>query len=188
MADKRSSPGLLISALAAAVLAVSVFLPWYSLSITPTGAAEAQQQLATVAQQYGNASLQSMANVVGSQFSSVAGRPLATVSAHQALKNLSKLLLLLAAVALVASLLTLADVVEVGGGQIALVGFVAVLFVLYRMVSRPGADSGFLSLSLGWGSWLALVAAVGIVVGGLWGSFAGQSASPQYDPLHDLTR
>ena len=74
------------------------------------------------------------------------------------------------------------------GGQIALVGFVAVLFVLYRMVSRPGADSGFLSLSLGWGSWLALVAAVGIVVGGLWGSFAGQSASPQYDPLNDLTR
>jgi hypothetical protein len=133
MADKRSSPGLLISALAAAVLAVSVFLPWYSLSITPTGAAEAQQQLATVAQQYGNASLQSMANVVGSQFSSVAGRPLATVSAHQALKNLSKLLLLLATVALVASLLTLADVVEVRGGQIALVGFVAVLFVLYRM-------------------------------------------------------
>lgn len=188
MADKRSSPGLLISALAAAVLAVSVFLPWYSLSITPTGAAEAKQQLATVAQQYGNASLQSMANVVGSQFSSVTGRPLATVSAHQAAKNLSKLLLLLAAVALVASLLTLAEVVEVRGGQIALVGFVAVLFVLYRMVSRPGADSGFLSLSLGWGSWLALVAAVGIVVGGLWGSFAGQSASPQYDPLNDLTR
>ena len=187
MADKRASRGLLISALAAAVLAVSVFAPWYSVSITPTGAAEAQHQLATVAQQYGNASLQNMANEVGSQFSSVAGRPLATLSAHQALKDLSKLLLLLAAVALVASVLTLADVVEVSGGQIALVGFLAILFVLYRMLSRPGIDGGLISLSLGWGSWLALVAAVGIVVGGLWGSFAGQSAPPQYDSLHDLT-
>lgn len=187
MADNRASRGLLVSALAAAVLAVSMFLPWYSISITPAGAAQAEQQLATVAQQYGNASLQNMANAVGSQFSSVAGRPLATVSAHQALKDLSKILLLLAGVALVASLLTLGDVVEVSGGQIALVGFVAILFVLYRMVSPPGADGGFISLSLGWGSWLALLAAVGIVAGGLWGSFAGQSASPEYDSLHDLT-
>lgn len=188
MAEKRASGGLLISALAAAVLAVSMFLPWYSVSITPTGAAAAQQQLATVAQQYGNADLQSMANEVGSQFSSVAGRPLATVSAHQALKDLSKLLLLLAAVALVASLLTLADVVEVSGGQIALVGFVAVLFVLFRMVSPPGTDGGLISLSLGWGSWLALLAAAAIAGGGLWGSFSGSSRSPQYDdPLHDLT-
>ena len=187
MADNRASRGLLVSALAAAVLAVSMFLPWYSVSITPTGAAAAQQQLSTVAQQYGNANLQSMANAVGSQFSSVAGRPLVTLSAHQALKDLSKLLLLLAAVALVASLLTLADVVEVSGGQIALVGFTAILLVLYRMVSRPGTDGGFASLSLGWGSWLALLAAAGIAAGGLWRSFAGESAPTQYDPLRDLT-
>ena len=103
------------------------------------------------------------------------------------LKDLSKLLLLLAAVALVASLLSLADVVEVSGGQIALVGVVAALFVLFRMVFRPGTDAGFISLSLGWGSWVALLAAAGIVGGGLWGSFAGPSKSPQYDPLHDLT-
>jgi hypothetical protein len=187
MAEHRASVGLLISALAAAVLAVSMFLPWYSVSITPTGAAEAQQQLSTVAQQYGNADLQSMANEVGSQFSSVAGRPLATVSAHQALKDMSKLLLLLAGVALVASLLTLADVVEVSGGQIALVGFVAILCVLYRMVSPPGTAGGLISLSLGWGSWLALLASLGIVAGGFAGFFAGQSTSPQYDPLRDLT-
>lgn len=185
MAVNRASRGHLISALAAAVLAVALFLPWYSVSITPTGAAEAQQQLSTVAQQYGNASLQSMADAVGSQFSSVAGHPLATVSAHQALKDVSKLLLLLAAVALVASLLTLADVVEVSGGQIALVGCAAILLVLYRMVSPPGAGSGLISLSLGWGSWAALLSAAGIVVGGLWGSFAGGRAPSRYDPLRD---
>jgi hypothetical protein len=187
MADNRASRGPLVSALAAAVLAVSMFLPWYSVSITPTGAAEAQQQLSTVAQQYGNASLQSMASEVGAQFNSVAGRPLATVSAHQVLKDVSKLVLLLAAVALVASLLSLAGVAEVSGGQIALVGFVAALFVLFRMVSPPGTDSGLISLSLGWGTWVALLATAGIVGGGLWDSLAGPSKSPRYDPLHDLT-
>ena len=187
MVDKRASRGLLVSALGAAVLAVSMFLPWYSVSITPEGAAQAQQQLATVAQQYGNPSLQNMAGQVGGQFSSIAGRPLTTLSAHQALKNTSKILLLLAGVALLASLLTLADVLEVGGGQIALVGFAAVLCVLYRMLSPPGADAaGLISLSLGWGSWLALLAAGAIAGGGLWGPIAGQSARPQHDPLREL--
>jgi hypothetical protein len=181
MADNRASSGLLVSALAAAVLAVSMFLPWYSVSITPTGAVEAQQQLATVAQQYGNANLQSMANEVGAQFGSVAGRPLATLSAHQVLKDVSKLLLLLAAVALVASLLSLAGVVEVSGGQIALVGSVAALFVLFRMVSPPGTDSGLVSLSLDWGSWAALLAAVGIVVGGIWGSAIAQRSKVSFE-------
>ncbi|HEY2741848.1 MAG TPA: hypothetical protein VGI69_06685 [Gaiellaceae bacterium] len=187
MAGNRASRGLLVSALGAAVLAVSVFSPWYSVSITPEGAAQAQQQLATVAQQYGNTSLQDMASQVGGQFSAIAGRPLTTLSAHQALKNTSKILLLLAGVALLASLLTLADVLEIGGGQIALVGFAAVLCVLFRMLSPPGTDAaGLLSLSLGWGSWLALLAAGAIAGGGLWGSVAGESARPQHDPLAEL--
>jgi hypothetical protein len=187
MAGNRASRGLLVSALGAAVLAVSTFLPWYSVSITPEGAAQAQQQLATVAQQYGNTSLQNLAGQVGGQFSSIAGRPLTTLSAHQALKNTSKSLLLLAGVALLASLLTLADVLEVNGGQIALVGFAAVLCVLFRMLSPPGADfGGLISLSLGWGSWLALLAAGAIAGGGLWGPVAGQSARPQHDSLGDL--
>jgi hypothetical protein len=151
--------GLLISALGAAVLAVSMFLPWYSISVTPAGAAAAQQQFATVAQQFGNANLQTMANQIGAEFNSVSGRPLATVTAHQALKDVSKIVLLLAGIALLASLLQLADVVEVGGGQIALVGFAAVLCVLFRMLSLPGASTDLIALSLSWGSWVALVAA-----------------------------
>jgi hypothetical protein len=168
MVDRRSSGGLLTSALGSAVLAVSMFLPWYSVSITAAGAAEAQQQLAGVAQQYGNANLQAMADQVGAGFSSVAGRPLVTLSAHQALKDLSVLLLLLAGVALLASLLRLADVAEVSGDQIAIVGFVALLCVLFRMLSPPDAHTDAISLSLGWGSWLALAATVAIAVGGIW--------------------
>jgi hypothetical protein len=136
MVDSPVPRGLLISALGSAVLAVSMFLPWYSFSITPAGAAEAQQQFAVVAQQYGNANLQAMANRIGAQFSSVAGRPLTTMTAHQALKDISAILLLLAAVALLGSLLRLAGVSEIGGGQIALVGFVAALGVSFECSPR----------------------------------------------------
>jgi hypothetical protein len=158
-----------------------MFLPWYSVSITATGAAEAQQQLAGVAQQYGNANLQAMVDQVGARFSSVAGHPLVTLSAHEVLKDLSVVVLLLAGVALLASLLRLADVAEVGGDQIALVGFVALLCVLYRMLSPPGAHTDLVSLSLSWGSWVALGAAVAIVGGGIWTPSGEKSISPAQD-------
>jgi len=138
MRDERSQLGFLVAALGSAVLAVSVFLPWYGVGITASGAAAAQQELATVAQQYGNTTLQAGAGALGAEFSSMTGRQLATVSAHQALKDISLILLVLAAVSLVASLLRLAGLasLDAGGGQIALAGGVAALFVLYRMVSR----------------------------------------------------
>jgi hypothetical protein len=170
MADDRSQLGFLIAALGAAVLAVSVFLPWYGVSITASGAASAQQELAAVAQQYGNTTLQTGASELGAQFSSLAGRQLATVSAHDALKDIGPILLVLAAVSLLASLLRLAGfqgLLEAGGGQIALAGGLAALFVLYRMAAPPGAQTDLVSLSLGWGIWLALLSAAAIVVGGL---------------------
>jgi uncharacterized membrane protein len=54
------------------------------------------------------------------------------------------------------------------------------------MLSPPGTDTDFISLSLGWGSWLALGAAAAIVGGALWTPFAGQSAPVEHDPLGDL--
>ena len=170
MNDDRSQLGFLIAALGAATLAVSIFLPWYGVSITASGAASAQQQLATVAQQYGNTTFQAGASQLGAAFSSLAGRQLTTVSAHDALKNISVILLLLAGISLVASLLRLAGIsglLEAGGGQIALAGGVAALFVLYRMVTPPGAQTDLVSLSLSWGAWLALLSAAAIAAGGL---------------------
>jgi hypothetical protein len=169
MNDDRAPLGLLIAALGAAVLAISVFLPWYGVSITPYGAASAQQELATVAQQYGNASFQAGASQVGAEFNSLTGRQLATLSAHQVLKDMSPMLLILAAVSLLASLLRLAGATgirEAGGGQIALAGGTAALLILYRMLAPPGAQVQLISLSLSWGIWLALLGAVAIVVGG----------------------
>lgn len=190
MVETRPSPGLLVSALGSAVLAVSMFLPWYSLSITAAGAAAAQQQLTTVAQQYGNPSMQALADQIGAGFGSVAGRTILTLSAHQALKDISLVLLLLAGVALLASLLRLAAVVEVGGDQIALVGFVAVLCVLFRILSPPGTHTDLVAYSRSWGCWLALAAAVAIVGGGLWTPSSGQSSASDlpFDLVQSDTR
>ena len=187
MNDDRSPLGLLIAALGAAVLAISVFLPWYGVSITASGAATAQQQLTTVAQQYGNSTLQTEANGLGAEFSSLAGRQLTTVSAHQALKDLGPILLILAGISLLASLLRLAGItglLEASGGQIALAGGAAAVFVLFRMLSPPGVQTQLVSLSLSWGSWLALLSAAAIVGGGLLAG-SGQTRrrpSPSYGP------
>ena len=63
MAQDRSAPGSAISALGAAVLAVSVFLPWYAFSLTASGVTSAQESLANaVAHQYGNTAFQSAAS------------------------------------------------------------------------------------------------------------------------------
>jgi hypothetical protein len=169
MVDGRPQIGFLAAALGSAVLAVSVFLPWYGVGITASGAAAAQQQLATVAQQYGNATLQTSANQLGAEFNSIAGHQLATVSAHDVLEHISLILLVLAGLSLLASLRRLAGLtgVEAGGGQVALAGGVAALFVLYRMISPPGAQTDLVSLSLGWGIWLALLSTAAIVAGGL---------------------
>lgn len=170
MVDERAQVGFLVAALGAAVLAVSVFLPWYGVSITASGAASAQQELAGVAQQYGNATFQTGASRLGAEFSALAGRRLATVSAHEALKDIGPIILVLAGLALLASLLRLAGIaglLEAGGGQIALAGSLAALFVLYRMLRPPGVEGDLVSLSPSWGSWVALLSAAAIAAGGL---------------------
>ena len=172
MTESRSGVGPIVAVTGAALLAVSIFLPWYGVRITASGAAFAQQALKAAAARYGNATLQTEADALGSSFSSVAGRQLATLSAHQELKNISVILLLLAALSFLGALVWLtgaSNALEVSGGQVAAVGAVAMLLVLYRMVDRPGTPLNAYSLSLGWGAWLALISSAAIVVGGLVG-------------------
>jgi hypothetical protein len=168
MADDRARLGSVITAVGGALLGLSVFLPWYVVSLTASGAASAQQALNSVAQEYGNAALQAQAKTLGSGFGAFAGHQVDTLSAHQALKYLNVVLLILAAIALLAALLRLAGVSEPGGRQIALVGATAIVCVLFRVVERPAPQEGAFSLSLGWGIWLALGGSVAILVGALW--------------------
>jgi hypothetical protein len=175
MAGDRPRYGLLISALGAIVLAVSVFLPWYGVSVTATGIALAQQAGDQAAAQFGNAALQGSLSEFHANLSLLAGHQLTALSAHQALKDLNVVLLLIAGMAIVIGLLALAgagfssaSAPEGHRGPLALLGLVAGACVLFRMVDPPSPAGGYLALSLREGAWLALLGSAAIVVGALW--------------------
>jgi hypothetical protein len=181
MAGDRPRYGLLISALGAIVLAVSVFLPWYGLSFTPTGVAFAQQMGDQAAAQFGNAALQSYMSEFHANLGMLAGHQFAALSAHQVLKDMNVVLLVIAGTAIVIALMALA-----GAGSstsspdghrapLALLGILAALCVLYRMVDPPTPAGNFLALALREGAWLALLGSAAMVAGAVWPDRLGGS-------------
>jgi hypothetical protein len=138
-----------MSALGAVVVAVAAFLPWYSVaSLVHTAATR-----------------------------SVTARALTVFSAHQALPDMRILLLVLAGLAM---LDTLAPLVRAegpvpggAGGSVALLGAVAALCALYRIVDPPAPAGDAVALSLLAGPWLALLGALAMLLGGVWPSRVG---------------
>jgi hypothetical protein len=182
MAGDRARYGLLISTLGAIVLAVSVFLPWYGVSFTASGLAFAQQAGDQAAAQFGNATLQSYVGEFHANLSSLAGHQFTALSAHQALKDLNVVLLLLAGAAIVIALLALAgagfsstSAPDGHRAPLILLGIVAAACVLFRIIDPPAPAGGFLALSLREGAWLALLGSAAIVAGSLWPEHFGAS-------------
>ena len=172
MIGDRSRYGLLVSAMGAIMLAISVFLPWYGVSFTASGIAFAQQAGDQVAAQFGNAALQSYMGSLHASIGALAGQQVGAVSAHQVLHDLNVLLLVLAGLAMLDALLPLArtggSVPGGAGGSVVLLGAIAMVCVLYRMVDPPAPAGGMLALSLREGAWLALLGSVAMVLGGIW--------------------
>jgi hypothetical protein len=183
MADDRSRYGLLVSALGAVLLAVSVFLPWYSLSMTAAGAAFAQNAAQSLAQQFGNASLQQLAGNLHGSLAALSGHELAALSAHQVLHDLNVVLLVLAALALLDVMVPLAHggpVLSRGAGTRAvLIGTLAAVCVLYRMVEPPVPAGGLVELGLREGCWLALLGSLMMVLGPMWPRVTFESAAAE---------
>ncbi len=183
MARDRPPYGPLLSALGAIVLAVSVFLPWYGVSLTAEGVAYVQQASSQAAAQFGNATLQSNVASAHNLIGGLAGHELFAASAHQVLQNISVLLLVLAGVGVLISLLTLAGA-QLGSGDaargpLALLGAVAVVFVLYRIAVPPALEGQLFDVSRREGAWLSLLGAVAIVAGAMWPRASARvSASP----------
>jgi hypothetical protein len=171
MSDDRRGYGPLIATASAAMLAVSVFLPWYGVSLTASGTAYFQQVTDTVVTQWGNAALQSQLGAANAHVSELAGHELATLSGHQALKYTSIVLLLLGGVAFLLALLRLVDspgLPSSEGSSIVGLGVLATICVLFRIgepPSAPGQFAEYFSLSLHYGAWLALVSSLGVVLG-----------------------
>jgi len=181
MAGDRSRYGLLVSAMGAIVLAVSVFLPWYEVSFTASGIAFAQQLSDQLASQFGNASMQAYMNGVHANIASLASQQFTAVSAHQVLRDLNVVLLALAGLALLDALFPLARAVSsipAGAGRsLPLLGGIAAVCVLYRMVDPPTPAGNLIALSLREGPWLALLGSLAMVLGGLWPRWVSSPAS-----------
>jgi hypothetical protein len=144
MAGDRSRYGLSMSALGAVVLALAALLPWYRVS--------------------------SLAHGAGAH--SLTVRALTDVSARQCLPDMRILLLVLAGLAMLDTLLPLVrtgDPVPGGaGGSVALLGTVAALCALYRIVNPPGLSGDDVALTLLAGPWLALLGSLAMLLGGVW--------------------
>jgi hypothetical protein len=172
--ESRSAYGLLVSALGAVLLAVSVFLPWYGVSFTARGVAMAQQASEQAGQQFGNAALQGYLGQLHSALGALVGREVASVSAHQALSTLNVVLLILAGLSVLIALLALAGPASAASdanrGPLALLGLIAAACVLFRIIDPPTPDAGLglVSLSLREGVWLALLGCICIAGGALW--------------------
>jgi hypothetical protein len=176
MAADRPRYGPLIATVGAALLAVSVFLPWYSFRLTAQGALTAQQALNNVAAEFGNSTFQDQARTVGSGFGALAGQQVASVSGHDAFKHFYVVLLILAAIAFFVALTRLAgsQSTQARGGALALVGLVATAYVLFRMVDRPTPQENLFSVSLGIGIWLALAGSLAVLAGDVWPQSSGR--------------
>jgi len=149
MAGARSRYGLLVSALGAIVLIVSVFLPWYGVTLTLHASAGA-----------------------GAGAGVDVGHRLATMTAFRALRDVDVILLVLAVLAIVDALAPLAPTGRPlpggAGGSVVLLGAVAAAFVLFRMLAPPASAFGVAELSLREGAWLALLGSLAIALGGMW--------------------
>jgi hypothetical protein len=171
MDGDRSRYGLLSAALGAVLLAVGVFLPWYGVSLTSSGAAATVNVGDRLVATYGSPALQSRLGELHTGIDSLVGHQLTSLTGHQALEYMSVVLLVLAALALLDALLPLARAGALpsgAGGSLALLGLVASLCVVGRMAFPPAPAGEMLALSLRGGAWMSLLGALLMVAGGLW--------------------
>jgi hypothetical protein len=172
MARDRSRYGLLVSGFGAIVLAVSVFLPWYGVSFTSEGLASVRAFGVQVASQLGDSGLQAQLSGPDAAAGPAPGEQIAALSAHQVLRDLNVVLLVLAGLAMLDALLPLArpasSIPDGAGGSVVLLGAIAAACVIFRMFDRPNPAEGLISLSLREGAWLALLGSLAMIVGGLW--------------------
>jgi hypothetical protein len=168
MTTERSRYGLLMSSLGAALLAGSLFLPWYRVSVTAAGASS----LGHAAGHVGG--LQGYIASLHGTIAALAGQPVGAVTAEQALSALPVILLVLAGLALLDTMVPLArassPIPAGAGGAVVLLGIVASGCVLYRMMAPPSPAGEMVALSLREGAWLSLLGALMVALGGLWPS------------------
>jgi hypothetical protein len=172
MTSERSRYGLFVSSLGAALLAGSLFLPWYAVSVTQAGAGSLGHLGSQLAAHLGTGSLQAYAGGLHGTIAALAGQKVGALTAEQALSALTVVLLVLAGLSLLDALVPLARrtsrVPEGAGGAVVVLGILASGCVLYRMIAPPTPAGELVALSLREGAWLALLGSLMVALGGMW--------------------
>jgi hypothetical protein len=143
MAGDRSRYGLSMSALGAVALAFAAFVPWYRVSA-----------------------------VVHASVRSAAPRSLTVIGSHQALPAMQVFLLVLVGLAMLDAVLPLlrtgGPIPGGAGGSVALLGALAASCALYRILDPPALGANTVAVSVLAGPWLALMASLLMMLGGMW--------------------
>ncbi len=173
MVGDRSRYGLLVSALGAMILIVSVFLPWYEVSFTANGVAFVSQLGDQFVAQFGNSHLQSYLAPIHGSLAALSGQGIGAVSAHQVLHDMNIVLIVLAILVLLDSLFPAGARRQRrrrrrGRGRRPAGARLRRSASSFRMVSPPTPAGDIVSLSLREGAWLALLGSMMMVLGGLW--------------------
>ena len=175
MAGDRPRYGLLVSALGAIVLAVSVFLPWYGVSFTAGGIAAVEQVGDQFAAQFGDAALRATAGRPRADLGGARGPAVHVAQRPRgARSDLNVILLVLAGLAILDALFPLARAAFSSAFPTAQRGSaraarrVAAVCVLFRIVDPPTPAGDVIALSLREGAWLALLGSLAMIAGGLW--------------------
>jgi hypothetical protein len=180
--DNRRTLAAIAGVAGPILLAAAVFMPWYGLTLTANGASMSQQALNAIAQHFGNPTFQLQAQGVGLSFQTMIGQQIATVSAHQTLRFISVILLIVAGAGLLMALARLVGA-RPGAtrGPLALIGAAGTICVLFRLFVPPQVESGYLSVSVTWGLWIALLGTLMIAAGDLL--WPGDAESPAPAPV-----
>ncbi len=162
----RPRIALAVSALGGILTAIAVYQPFYGLGITPAGVSLAAQEVSSLP------GLSQYSGQFSSEAAPLAGRSLVGVSAHQVLHNISIALLIIAALAILISLVGLASARPVLPADsrrfLVGIGLVGAVLTIFRMIVRPDPDPEFITLTLRIGSFMALGGCAAIAAGGLW--------------------
>jgi hypothetical protein len=170
---------LAVTAAGGILTAISVYQPWYGIGFTPAALSFAQQQLSALP---GLAPLGQRLNAAAPAFN---GHPVADLSAHQSLHVISVLLLVIAGVAIAASLVALAgarpQLPSDSGGLLTAIGVLGGALAVFRMIVPPNPAPELITMSLRPGALMSLAGCAAIAGGSWWAGRTPAAAAPPQD-------
>jgi hypothetical protein len=178
--SQPSRTGLAVSAVGDIVTAIAVYQPWYGIGITPAGASAAQQGISSLP------GASAYAGTIGAAASAAVGRTVFSVTAHQALHQISIVLLIVAAAAILVSIVGLAGSEPSFAGSsasgVAGLGVIGALLTIFRMVDHLSDPLGYFTVSVRFGAFLSLLGCAAIVAGAVWPTPADGEAADDPAP------